>query len=1155
MAADQPPYWPAMTLDTFRLEDRLSVAEGRVAMSGVQALLRVLVDQRRLDRRAGLHTAGLLSGYRGSPLGGIDLLFERNGAVMAEHDIEYISGLNEDLAATVVWGSQMIGTHDRPRYDGVIGMWYGKSPGVDRSGDALRHANFAGAARHGGVLCVAGDDPGAKSSTLPSASEVALADLAMPVLYPGDVQDVIDLGLFGYALSRFCGLWVGYKINTDVADAYATVEVGPDRVSVSTPDFEIDGRPWRPEVDNRLINPWSVAREAEVFGARLDAAQAFVRHNRVDTIAGRPGAWLGIVAAGKAYADVVEALAALGVDSPADLGIRLFKPAAISPLHRRTVAEFADGLEEILVVEEKRPFLETQLRDLLYGGASQPRIVGKRDEADRPQLPLNGALEASLIEPVLRARLEQRVDPDRLARPRRRIEVASDGAPLPGRTPFFCSGCPHNRSTTLPDGSTAGGGIGCHGMALLIPSRATDGITHMGGEGAQWVGAAPFVDEPHRFQNLGDGTFFHSGSLAIRQAVSAGTSVTYKILYNGVVAMTGGQEAAGEMPVPELTRLLEAEGVARTVVVTDDPDKYPADARFAPGTKVWHRDRLDEAQRLLREVDGVTVLIYDQACAAELRRSRRRGSAETPAQRVFINEAVCEGCGHCGAISNCLSVHPVETPFGSKTQIHQESCNFDFSCIDGNCPAFVTVVPGRRERQDRTFPSPEVPEPAGRVAEANILMVGIGGTGVVTANQLLATAAMIDGKHASSLDQTGLSQKAGPVVSNLKITEQPASESNRVGVGAADAYLAFDLLTGSNPKNLSRAHPDRTTAVISTGRIPTGSMVLRAGMDFPELDRFRAAIDPMTRADANVWVDADHLARHLFGSQAAANVIVIGAAYQRGLLPVSAAAVGAAIDLNGVQPDMNHSAFAVGRLAAHDPQAAAALVPPAPRPVETSPEVPPALAERSPRLHEAVDRWSRHLTGYQSAKLARSHLDVVTAVSAAERAIADSDDLAVAVAENLGKLLAYKDEYEVARLHRDAGFHARIERQFGEGAAVTYLLRPPTLEQVGLRSKIRVPAWLARPTFAALASARRVRGTWLDPFGHSAERRMERRLIVEYLAVVDELVQTLRADNLALAVEIASLPDLIRGYSTIKQAAVERYSLDLTRLLDRYRSG
>jgi len=589
--------------------------------------------------------------------------------------------------------------------------------------------------------------------------------------------------------------------------------------------------------------------------------------------------------------------------------------------------------------------------------------------------------------------------------------------------------------------------------------------------------------------------------------------------------------------------------------VTDDPDKYPPNSRFAPGTKVWHRDRLDEAQRLLREVEGVTVLVYDQACAAELRRSRKRGTAKTPAHRIYINTAVCEGCGHCGAISNCLSVHPVDTPFGTKTQIHQESCNFDFTCIDGNCPAFVKVIPGRASLREISFPHPEVPEPDDRVEEANILMVGIGGTGVVTANQLMATAALIDGKHATSLDQTGLSQKAGPVVSNLKITIRPNSESNRVGTGATDTYLVFDLLVGANPNNLARVHPDRTTAVVSTGRIPTGAMVLGAGLDFPALDRFRAAIDPVTMAERNLWVDADHVARRLYGNQAAANIIVIGAAYQRGLIPVSAAAIDQAIELNGVAPEMNRSAFALGRLAAHDPAAAAELVPTA-QPLDgRSPQVPAPLADRSPELREAVDRWAQHLTGYQNRRYASRYLAVIESVSSAERAVdPGSEALTIAVANNLGKLMAYKDEYEVARLHRSAEFQGGIEDKFGTDATVTYMLHPPTLKALGLKHKIGLPSALARPSFAGLAAMRGLRGTWLDPFGYASERRMERQLIDEYRATIDHLTAHLTGDKIVTAVAIAGLPDMIRGYAEIKGAAVERYRLELSRLLDRYDS-
>ncbi len=1133
-----------MTIDTFRLEDRYVADRGTVALTGVQALLRVLVDQYRIDTARGLHTATLLTGYRGSPLGGIDLTYQRHQAVFESHGITFINSVNEDLAATSVWGSQMATLMADPRYDGVVGMWYGKAPGVDRSGDALRHANFAGVDPNGGALCVAGDDPASKSSTLPSASEFALADLGMPVLYPGSVQEVLDLGLAGYALSRFCGLWVALKVHTDVADAYATVQVGPDRAATSRPPFEVDGVAWQHERERRLIAPWSLGREEEVFETRTEAALAFIRHNHLDQVAGPSDAWFGIVAAGKPYYDLLEALSDLGVDEPASLGIRLFHPAMISPLDPVVAREFATGLEEVLVIEEKRGFIEAQLRSALYDLVDRPRILGKKDDEGRVLIPIGGALEAAQLAPALHRRLIRRVSPERLRAPRTRIEVAA-AARLPGRTPFFCSGCPHNRSTALPEGSTAGGGIGCHGMVMLIPSRPTEDITHMGGEGAQWVGAAPFVGMPHRFQNLGDGTFFHSGSLAIRQAVAAGTNITYKILYNGVVAMTGGQEAAGEVPVPELTRMLEAEGVSRMIVLADDPDKYAADARFADDVTVWHRDRLDEAQVLLRETPGVTVLIYDQACAANLRRERKRGLAETPPFRAFINEAVCEGCGHCGEISNCLSVHPVDTPFGRKTQIHQESCNFDFTCIDGNCPAFVRVVPGKRPRRGRGAPPQiaDLPEPATTRDDANLLLVGIGGTGVVTANQLLATAALLEGKFATSLDQTGLSQKGGPVVSHLKITRQPMAESNRVGVGAADGYLVFDLLTGASPKNLDRAHPERTVAVVSTSRVPTGAMVTSTAVGFPELDAFRDTIGTRVRPESR-WFDAERIARQHFQSQAAANVIVIGAAYQLGVIPVSAGAIEQAIEINGVAVDMNLAAFRLGRRLIVDPDQVATRDPVPSEHLDRPVEVElPAWAD-APELAETLRRWIPHLTSYQDARYAARFLHTVGQAHRAASA-ANAPGFAVTVADGLGKLMAYKDEYEVARLHLDPAFARRVEERFGRGASITYLLKPPTLKLVGIDRKIGIPTTVARPMFRVLRALRRLRGTPLDPFGRSHERRTERTLIVEYEQLVSDLCQRLTPDNASTLTEIAGLVDMVRGYDEIKLANVERYRRSL----------
>jgi len=674
----------------FSLTERLSATEGMITLSGAQALLRIPVDQYRVDQAKGLSTATLVSGYRGSPLGGIESIIAQHKTVLDAANVQFISGVNEELAATAVWGSQMAQLEAEAQYDGVLGMWYGKGPGVDRSGDAFRHANFAGVGRNGGVLALAGDDPECKSSTIPSASEFALHDAGMPVLYPADVADVLRLGRFGFELSRASGLWVGFKVHTDVADGFATIPASDADVDVVDYVHEADGKPWQATIDNNLIAPQSVYLEEELFGVRTEAALGFVRENPIDRSFGATNAWLGIVVAGKPLGDVRDALRLLGIeDQLEDLGIRVYVPGVISPLEPQGLRAFTKGLDTVFVVEGKRPFIEAQVRDLLYDESDPPRVYGKRDSERNPLVPIAGALSAEKLVEPLRRILEQRIDPDRLARRRERIPLlpAQD---MPNRTPYYCSGCPHNRSTVVPEGSTALGGIGCHSMVLFM-DRNTEGLTQMGGEGAQWVGTAPFVGNSHRFQNLGDGTFFHSGSLAIRQAVAAETNITFKLLYNGVVAMTGGQDAAGEMPVPELTRWLDAEGVKSVVVVTDDVDKYDKNAGFSKGCRIVDREELDDVQRTMREIPGVTALVYDQSCAADLRRNRKRGKVVTPTTRVMINEAICEGCGDCGDVSNCMSVHPIETPFGRKTQIHQESCNYDLSCLGGNCPAFVTV--------------------------------------------------------------------------------------------------------------------------------------------------------------------------------------------------------------------------------------------------------------------------------------------------------------------------------------------------------------------------------------------------------------------------------------------------------------------------------
>ncbi|HRL11167.1 MAG TPA: indolepyruvate ferredoxin oxidoreductase family protein, partial [Aggregatilineales bacterium] len=924
------PRPPAQTsIPDFTLSDKYTRQRGTILLSGIQALARLPLDQHRADRQRGLNTATFISGYRGSPLGGLDLELQREPELLREHQVEFMPGLNEDLAATAVYGSQIANLFPDPKFDGVLGMWYGKGPGVDRSGDAFKHANFAGAGKYGGVLALAGDDPNAKSSTIPSASEIALWDAYMPVVFPGTVQEILDLGRFGFELSRYSGLWVGFKIVTNVADEFSTADISPERVQVKLPLFEYRGKPWEAVQNPNLLTPFSLTTEREIYEGRLEAARRFGVANNLNPITLQTSDdWLGIMAPGKTYYDVRQVLDELGLDDDTlqRYGIRLMRVGLLAPLDFDHVRAFARGLEELLVIEEKRAFVETFVRDALYPLAERPRILGKHDDEEKPFVKPYGELDADDLVKLLAARISRKISDPNIAAKIARVERPDLPMTLPllARRPYFCSGCPHNTSAIrVPEGSLAGAGIGCHTMTLLMDTKKTrtTGLTQMGGEGAQWVGASLFTDLPHIFQNLGDGTLFHSGSLAIRQAVAAKANITYKLLWNSAVAMTGGQDPEVSMPVWRLTHLLRAEGVGRIIVTTPTPDGYPPEADWARGVEVWHRDRFDEAQIALRDEPGVTLLIHDQECAAELRRKRRRGLIESPAQRIFINEAVCEGCGDCGEKSNCLSVFPVETEFGRKTQIHQSSCNLDFSCIKGHCPAFVAVTPGTKKEKKPLYvvdvPLPD-PEPlTHRVA--NIFMTGIGGTGVVTANQILTVAAAIDGKRATGLDQTGLSQKGGPVVSHLKILDDRYDCANKISHGEADCYMVFDVLTGTDHRNLIRARRDKTVAVVSTSEVPTGEMVSNTGIDFPQANALHRAIDEVTRADLNVYFDAIGLSETLFGSHMPANTIVIGAAYQRGLIPVSAAAIERAIELNGVAWQMNVQAFRAGRRIVIDP--------------------------------------------------------------------------------------------------------------------------------------------------------------------------------------------------------------------------------------------
>ena len=1155
------------------LDDKYALEDGRIFLTGLQALVRIPLDQHRADRRRGLRTATFVSGYQGSPLGGLDQELARRRSLCEEHHVFHVPGLNEELGATASWGSQLASGLPGARYDGVHGMWYGKAPGLDRAADSLRHGNFVGVSRTGGALAVVGDDPSCKSSTIPSASEGVLQGLHMPVFFPGNVQEVVDLGLHGLACSRASGLWSGFKIVTNVADAAGTAVVSPDRVAPRLPEVEWRGRAYEhlPRAD--LLAPASVEMERTMLGPRTDLALAYARENGVNRIEGAADAWLGVVAPGKTYYDLRQALADMGLDDRAleRAGVRVLKLGMIWPIEPEIVRSFAGGLDEILVVEEKRPFVEPQLKDVLYGTAAAPRIVGKRDDTDAPLVPAELDLDADRIARVLATRLSRRVTLDSVEARLRKLDggerrpvalpmASGDRDDAPKRTPFFCSGCPHNSSTPAPDGTLVGGGIGCHTMILLNPESRGEitGITQMGGEGAQWIGMAPFTERDHFVQNLGDGTFHHSGSLAIRAAVAAGVNVTYKLFYNDAVAMTGGQSVEGALPVPELTRMLELEGVARIIVTAEDLGRYRG-VKLAGIAELRGREHLMDAQRELSGVQGVTVLIHDQECAAELRRKRKRGKAPDPPQRIHINERVCEGCGDCGRKSSCLSVLPVETEFGRKTQIHQSSCNKDYSCLEGDCPSFLTVVPGAREKRSVLEPPAELPEPEPIVSamDFTLRMMGIGGTGVVTVNQVLGVAALIDGRHVAGLDQTGLSQKGGPVISDLRISIADTARASKASLAGTDLYLGFDLLGAALPDNLAVADPERTVAVVSTSAVPTGRMVVDTGERFPELGGQLDLIDRSTRRDANVYLDAQELAERLFGDHMPANMLAVGAAYQRGALPISRTAIERAIELNGAAVDENLAAFAWGRACVAAPDAIEAATRPAvEEPGATELDgadraLVDTVAPDPGELRRLLELRVPELTAYQSRRYAERYVAMVGEVRAAELERTPGESgVTETVARNLFKLMAYKDEYEVARLHLDSVERARLSAEFGRDAKIWFNIHPPLLRAMGLDRKLKLGTWFV-PAFRVLRAMRGLRGTPLDVFGYARVRRTERGLIDEYRELVRAGVARLEPGTRDTVVELCELPDMIRGYEEIKLRSVERFRERARRLLER----
>jgi len=1138
------------------LDDKYDLGVSRVYLTGTQALVRLPLMQQQRDKEAGFNTACFVSGYRGSPLGGVDQQFAMARRILEPRNIRLVPGVNEDLAATAAWGSQQAELHGEGRFDGVFAMWYGKGPGVDRSGDAFRHANLAGTSPHGGVLVLMGDDHTCESSTTAHQSEFALVDAMIPVLNPSGVQEIIDYGLFGWALSRYSGCWVGLKCVHDNVSSAASVKADGARVQIRLPtDYELP-----PGGLNIRRGDTPLAQERRLHTQKLDAVRAFARANGIDRVMiDNPSARVGIVSTGKSYLDTLQALDDLGFGGAGsrDFSLRLYKVGMPWPLEPAGLRAFAQGLDLLIIVEEKRGLIEPQVKDLLYGRPGAPRVIGKLDEWGTPLFPSHGALDSLMVARVVGSRLLSWGGGEALRARLAELDALArepEEPPLDvARTYYFCSGCPHNSSTRVPEGSRAYAGIGCHWMAQKM-DRRTEGYTQMGGEGANWVGEAPFSTRGHVFQNIGDGTYYHSGLLAIRQAIAAGVNITYKILFNDAVAMTGGQHVDGPMTVPMIAWQVQAEGVKRVVVVTDEPEKYPANADFPPGVRVYHRSDLEQVQTELREIAGTTVLIYDQTCAAEKRRRRKRGTMADPARRVFINEMVCEGCGDCGVKSNCVSVVPVETEFGRKRAIDQSSCNKDYSCAEGFCPSFVSVRGAFHAKTAQpAAPSvnnlPVAPaEPAQRPALGahpyGIMITGVGGTGVVTIGQVLGMAAHIEGRGVSGLDMTGLAQKGGAVMSHLRLAARPEDiKAVRLGTGGADAIIGCDILVTGGVEALHKARAGVTRAVINTHETMPGEFTRRPDLVFPA-NPLRRRIEKAVGADRVEFIDATRLATALFGDSIAGNLFLLGLAYQGGLIPLGAAAIEQAIALNGAAVAMNQAAFRWGRIAAVDRaavEAAADAASPAPK-----------AEHLSTSLDEVIARRERLLTDYQDAAYAARYRALVERVRSTEQRVAPSSTaLTEAVARYYAKLLAYKDEYEVARLHTDPAFLAGLHAQFAGGGRLSVHLAPPLLsprdKATGLPRKREFGPWVW-PLFRVLARLKGLRGTRWDIFGRTAERRAERQLIADYEATIAEILAKFDTRTLPVAIDLARLPERIRGYGYVKDRHIAEARAEEARL-------
>lgn len=1124
------------------LDQKYTQGSGHVFLTGIQALVRLPMAQIRRDRAAGLNTAAFVTGYRGSPLGGYDQQLMAARKHLDQYGVKFQPGVNEDLAATAIWGTQQLNLSPGAEYDGVVGIWYGKGPGVDRCGDVFRHGNAAGSAKFGGVLCLAGDDHGAKSSTVPHQSDHAFISALMPYLYPSSIHEMIEMGLLGIAMSRYSGCWVGMKVITETVETTAEIDLNDEMTPFNIPtDFELpaDGLNLR-WPDDRYV------QDRRLQDYKGFAAIAFARANNINRVTmDSPNARFGIMASGKSYEDVRQALRELGITEQvaAKIGLRLYKIGMPWPLEPEGVRKFAVGLEEIFIVEERREIVENQVKQELFNWRDdvRPRIVGKTDSHDQRFLPFAEELSVARVATSLVDRLlAMEIDPEIAALLRnkadwfhgREASQVQNVVPIT-RTPYFCSGCPHNTSTKVPEGSRALAGIGCHFMTLWM-DRSTETFTHMGGEGVPWTGIAPFTKEKHIFANLGDGTYFHSGSLAIRQSIASKANITYKILYNDAVAMTGGQKHDGDLSPQQITFQLHAEGIRDIYLVSENPDQYPA-ASIAPGVRLAHRDELDNVMKACRELKGCSAIVFVQTCAAEKRRRRKKGILEDPQRRVIINPAVCEGCGDCSVQSNCISVEPLETAMGRKRTINQSSCNKDYSCLKGFCPSFVTVDGGKLKRKAPVEIGSigTLPEPATRPTldrPYNVAVGGVGGTGVLTIGALLGMAAHIEGKASMILDMSGLAQKGGAVLSHVRLANDTGEVTcSRIVTGTADLLIAADEVVAIAKDTISLCESGRTFGIVNTHLIPIADFVRNRDFNF-QSRRVNDVLEVSLRKNS-VFLDFTKAAEALLGDSIATNMMMMGFAYQQGLLPLQAASIEQAIELNGVSIKMNMLAFQLGRLASADPARLAGMLKGADDTIAAK-----TLDEMS--VAEIIAHRSTLLTDYQNAGLAERYRALVSRVHAASDGYGDA--LTRAVAVNYAKLLAYKDEYEVARLYTDGRFEKQLATQFEGDFKIHFNLAPPMLpgrDPAGRPKKRAFGAWM-RPLFRMLAALRGLRGTPLDVFGYSADRKLERDLIAGYEKDVDTVLGLLSPLNHDIAVEFLSLPDQIRGYGPVKEASV-----------------